>query len=154
MRTLGRRSSQLIAIGLLALAGCGSQAPAPADTDAMSVPADTANPPVVFADCIKPSVEPKSITIACADAGFVLDDLAWSSWGEDEAAAEGTAVVNNCEPSCGEGDFGRFASEVTLSKISDCDVKPTYMAISIDFRDEAPKGYDDPYETTLTCGEH
>jgi len=154
MRTPGRRSSLLIAIGLLALAGCGSQAPAPADTDATSLPADTANPPVVFADCIKPSVEPKSITIACADAGFVLDDLTWSSWGEDEASGEGTAAVNDCDPSCGEGEVGHFASEVTLSKISDCDGKPTYMAISIEFRNEAPVGYHEPYKTDLTCGEH
>lgn len=150
MRTLGL----LFAISLLALAGCGSQGTTPADTDAMSQPADVADPPVVFADCKRPSTEPTSITIACADAGFVLDELTWSSWGEEEATGEGTAVVNDCDPSCGEGKFDRYASQVTLSKISDCDVKPTYMAISIDFVNEAPKGYDEPYDTELTCGEH
>ena len=148
------RSSLIAATFLLALAGCGSQAPDPAYTEAMSQPADVANPPVVFADCKRPSAEPTSITIACADAGFVLDDLSWTSWGEDEATGKGTAVVNDCEPSCGEGKFDKYASEVTLSKISDCDVKPTYMAISIEFLNEAPVGYREPYKTDLTCGEH
>lgn len=152
MNSTRLRHTLMTATLLLALAGCGAQAPA--DTAATSTPADTTSRPVVFADCARPSAEPTSITIACADGGFVLDDLTWSSWGEDEALGEGTAAVNDCDPSCGEGSVGKFVSDVTLSKIGGCDGKPTYTAISIDFRDEAPKGYHDPYETELTCGEH
>lgn len=41
--------------------------------------------PKVLADCTSPppqklSVRPASITLACADAGWGVEDMAWNSW--------------------------------------------------------------------------
>ncbi len=151
----GRVTQALLALAALAglISGCGgSTAPA---TDATSAPdtSATASGPQVFADCITGSVEPKSLTVACGDGNFVVADITWDSWGQDEAGGGGTAQVNSCDPNCADGSVGNYISGVTLSKIDDCDGTPTYTAIEVDFMDEGPQGFDDPYKTTLGCGE-
>jgi hypothetical protein len=59
----------------------------------------------VYGDCDTPSVEPSEIVLTCADYGWVLDDLHWSSWTASEATAVGTFVYNDCDPYCAAGHF-------------------------------------------------
>ena len=145
-----RAPSVILAALFLAvvLAACGG-APA-GDTDTASFgPAESG--PGLVADCEKPSEEPKSITIACGDGHFVVADITWDSWGDDEAGGSGTAEVNPCEPNCAESKMGNYIAGVTVSDIGDCDGEPSYTKIEVDFMDEAPPGYKDPYKTDLPC---
>lgn len=77
-------------------------AASPASTDTSS-PASTDTSIEVYADCTSPSFEPKGITVTCADAGWVLEDLAWTSWTSTSATATGTLAYNDCTPSCAMG---------------------------------------------------
>ena len=58
---------------------------------------------VVYGDCKTPSVEPSEIVLTCADYGWILEGLHWSSWTASQAGAIGTFVYNDCKPNCAEG---------------------------------------------------
>jgi hypothetical protein len=128
----------------LAAAACGGETTTGADTSPPSGPA-------VLADCVKPSVEPTSLTIACADANFVVDDLEWSSWGGDAAEATGTARVNDCKPDCGAGSFENYEASLTLSRLERCGGRELYTEAEIDFVGDAPGGFDNPAREQLVC---
>jgi hypothetical protein len=68
-----------------------------------NVPVDTRIE--VYGDCMTPSLEPTEIVLTCADYGWVLEDLHWSSWTASKATAVGTFVYNDCNPYCGAGHF-------------------------------------------------
>jgi hypothetical protein len=64
----------------------------------------------------KPSVRPKSLVLACADANAEAVGLKWSSWGSAEAVAKGTYTWNLCLPYCAASKkWGRTAAALTLS---------------------------------------
>jgi hypothetical protein len=48
----------------------------------------------------KPEVRPKTLIIACADAGIVAEGLTWSVWGASGASATGIITWNTCVPNC------------------------------------------------------
>jgi hypothetical protein len=68
----------------------------------------------------KAAFKPHRIVVTCADAGFVLRHLSWSSWRKTVAHGKGTAYVNNCKPNCANGHFDRFPVNVKLSKVVTC----------------------------------
>jgi hypothetical protein len=63
----------------------------------------------VYADCTspapeqRPTVEPSEIVMACADDGFGIRDVRWSSWTADGARGSGTTWYKDCRPNCAEG---------------------------------------------------
>ncbi|MGC8628025.1 MAG: hypothetical protein ACP5VR_10855 [Acidimicrobiales bacterium] len=64
----------------------------------------------------KPSVRPKSLVLACADANAEAVGLKWSSWGSAEAVAKGVYTWNLCLPYCAASKkWGRTAATLTLS---------------------------------------
>jgi hypothetical protein len=64
---------------------------------------------IALPDCLgHPVVKPTSVTLACADANFRIEHIQWTGWGESFAAGKGTAVVNDCEPSCAGGHFHNY----------------------------------------------
>lgn len=70
----------------------------------------------VYGDCRSPSVAPREITLACADANEVLEGLHWTAWTSTRATAVGTLVYNDCTPSCAVGHFRRVpGTHVTLT---------------------------------------
>jgi hypothetical protein len=147
-----------IALTALVAAGCGGGgAGTAADTaaqgsDTTAAPAPGIGAPGVIANCKSAESKPKSILVACGDAGFVLEDLEWQKWDADGAEGTGTASVNSCDPNCAEGTFGKYEVGVTLSKFKDCKDEPLFTEVTVSFMDEAPKGYDNPFSETLGCG--
>ncbi len=89
--------------GLQIPTACSGTTPAaPTSTPPTTVaPTDTAI--VVYGDCKTPSVEPSEIVLTCADYGWILQGLHWSSWTASQARAIGTFVYNDCKPDCAEG---------------------------------------------------
>ena len=59
----------------------------------------------VYANCESPSFEPSAFRVTCADAGWTLADLVWTSWTSTSASATGVLVYNDCIPSCADGHF-------------------------------------------------
>jgi hypothetical protein len=78
-----------------------------------TLPIDTAIE--VYGNCATPSVEPTEIVLTCADYGWLLQGLRWTSWSSTDATAVGTFVYNDCTPNCAEGhDHEILGTHVTL----------------------------------------
>lgn len=65
------------------------------------------------------AVEPRSITLACADDGLGIGDLAWSAWTATGATGTGRVWANDCTPNCAEGKFHYDPAAITLSGVKD-----------------------------------
>lgn len=82
------------------------------------------NPANIYTwDCEYPEIKPKAITLTCADGGMYLDQIKWSQWGAQGAQARAIYNVNDCKPSCAEGNFIRTPVKLQLSKLSEFDGK-------------------------------
>jgi len=93
-------------------------------------------------DCTKPKVQPKSITLTCGDAQTVLKHLHWEDWNLPKVGGEGQLWVNDCNPSCADGNIYKFEVKVRLlnPQTSTCGGRtlPMYRRAHIRFKDEAP----------------
>lgn len=94
----------LAAAGVLAL---GASVPAGAGSGIVYAPKD----------CTTPKVEPKRITLACADADVVAKHIGWSNWNADKAKGQGQLYINDCDPNCAGGHFDKYDVKVTLLNI-------------------------------------
>lgn len=63
------------------------------------------------------TARPKSLLVTCADAGILLTDIQWHSWGDSSAVGTGTLTENDCTPDCADGTDVSEPARVTLSKI-------------------------------------
>ena len=68
------------------------------------------------AKCTKPRVEPKLIVLACADAGLFVKVKKWTHWNGHNGAGKGTMFAKQCDPSCADGYFEKFAVKVKVTK--------------------------------------
>jgi hypothetical protein len=59
-------------------------------------------------DCEHGKFKPRKVIVTCADANFRVRAITWTSWTRREARGHGTALVNDCEPNCAEGEFHRY----------------------------------------------
>jgi hypothetical protein len=66
-------------------------------------------------NCHHLQVRPRSIVFACADGGFYVRRLTWSSWDRDRAVGRGVFHQNSCRPSCAEGTFHVATGTIHLS---------------------------------------
>ncbi|GAA2812281.1 hypothetical protein [Saccharopolyspora taberi] len=66
-------------------------------------------------DCAGQSlVRPSEIVLTCADGNAVVRGIDWDSWGSAQASGLGTAEINDCEPSCADGESRPERVRVTL----------------------------------------
>jgi hypothetical protein len=107
-----KRVVVLIAILLsLAATGCASASTRAADTAFTQRSA----PQTIVVNCnFKQQARPSSFILTCADAGDVLADLHWVSWGPAAAFATGIEQVNDCTPNCAMGKFITYPVLVNL----------------------------------------
>jgi hypothetical protein len=68
-------------------------------------------------DCGSAVYKPESITLTCADGGWSLQQITWTSWTEQGAEGTGTFTENLCKPSCSEGEFVKAEVKVKLSNL-------------------------------------
>jgi len=75
--------------------------------------------PVKVSECglKKPTTQPKSLILTCADAGVILNHLKWRYWGEQVATAMGTSTENDCKPNCAAGHDHDFGIVATLWRV-------------------------------------
>ncbi|MBF9066957.1 hypothetical protein [Streptacidiphilus fuscans] len=72
----------------------------------------------VIDDCLgKPVPQPGDIVLTCADAGWVLEHLKWTGWGQPTASASGLWSEKNCTPNCATGGVSTYPVTVTVSSL-------------------------------------
>jgi hypothetical protein len=114
----------------LTMAGCGagnaSSLGSPQATPKAAPASTTTTPPAPFAvtrvvaDCTSAlpyrlSLRPAAIALACADNGWGVEDMTWTSWTASVATGHGMFWDKLCEPSCAAGKIGTYPVAVTLS---------------------------------------
>jgi len=90
----------------------------PGAVHAISAVVGTRTQPAVE-DCgFKPEERrPKSLTLSCADAGSIGEDLVWHSWGAAQAYATGTYTWHICTPYCAASNkWGKTTATFTLEQ--------------------------------------
>jgi len=91
-------------------------------------------------DCAdKPVVRPASVTLACGDGNFYVQNLKWTGWGESFAAAQGTGRVNDCEPNCAGGQFHNYPVLLVAEGKQRCpNGQPAYAQVVYAFVGRSP----------------
>jgi hypothetical protein len=83
-------------------------------------PAATQDRTYVASQCDNAAFKPKTIVLACGDAGLAGTKLEWDSWGAGSAVGSGTGRVELCEPNCAAGKVARAPMRIVLSKPKVC----------------------------------
>ena len=68
-------------------------------------------------DCEYPEQKPEAITLTCGDGGQYIDEITWDVWGASGAQGTGVYHVNDCDPSCAEGNFLSAPVTIELSDL-------------------------------------
>lgn len=137
-RVTALRRSALV--GALIVACCA--APASAQTPDATLPSQ----------CLDQQVAPATVTLTCADGGFIAHDLVWSDWGAAQAHATGTATVNTCDPDCASGNAKDYAVALVADQLSACAVgKPQYTLVRYSFPNGGPFPTTDKSTFSFPC---
>ena len=83
----------------------------------VAIPATLKDSDVLTWNCEIPEYKPETILLTCADGGWMVHSLSWSTWGI--GGAEGTGIFREklCEPSCAEGEIAEEKVKVKLSDL-------------------------------------
>jgi hypothetical protein len=103
-------------------------------------------------DCETAVYKPESITITCADGGILVEEIRWSTWGEDGATGLGIYSENLCEPNCAEGRRVNAAVKLTLSNLTEQNDKNYLRTLDITTSDgkDFPWGRANGFQWDLT----
>ena len=139
----------------LTMAGCGTgnasslgspqATPKAAPVGTTTAPPPSAPSPVtgVVADCTSAlpyrlSIRPSAIALACADNGWGVEDMTWTSWTASAAAGHGLFWDKLCQPSCAAGKIGTYPVAVTLSAVKASPRGPWFSHLAISWEAAKP----------------
>ena len=91
----------------------------PSPTSRITIPADLKDSDVLTWDCEIPVQKPDTITLTCADGGWIVHSITWSTWGIGGAEGAGIFREKLCDPSCAEGDIAQEKVKVELSDLAE-----------------------------------
>jgi hypothetical protein len=111
---------------------------------------DTASSEVFVINCTEAVSEPTELVLYCADAGQILTEITWASWGGETALGKGISVANTCEPSCAEGDFATVGVDLTLSGLVERDARLVYSQVSMIYSQPVNGVLEEIFELPLT----
>jgi hypothetical protein len=97
----------------------------------------------VVADCAAAapyplSREPRSITLACADAGIGVQDMTWVTWTATAATGSGVLWEKLCVPDCATGKTGYYPVDVTLSAVRGSAKGPWFSELTVSWQGSRP----------------
>ena len=101
-------------------------------------------------NCIEAVSQPAELVLYCADAGQILTEISWSSWGNDLAIGQGKSVTNICEPTCAEGDFVTVGVDLTLSDLTESEGRLVYTKVSMVYSEPVNGVLEEIFELPLT----
>lgn len=110
--------------------------------------------PTVSLDCLgKPTVKPREVVLACADAGLGMRGIVWLGWGQPIAAGVGTAYANDCTPTCASGHFHTYRGVLLLSGTLRCHGKVAYRTATVAIVGKPPQAWTTAADATypLRC---
>ena len=91
----------------------------PSASPTISIPADLKDSDVLTWDCEIPVQKPDTITLTCADGGWMVHSITWSTWGIGGAEGAGIFREKLCDPSCAEGVIAQEKVKVQLSDLAE-----------------------------------
>ena len=91
-------------------------------------------------DCVRNVQQPKELTLYCADAGQIIQDIRWFNWGDQSATGEGIVYTNLCDPNCADGTIARSKVKFTLLEPRDINGMSVFSMIQLLYV-ETPKGH-------------
>jgi hypothetical protein len=90
--------------------------------------------------CGGQSYRPKSIVLACADAGLYATDIRYRYYGGKTAQAAVQLHTHSCIPDCAESAFHAFPGTIILRDVVRCEGVLYYSRASYRFTGGAPYG--------------
>ncbi len=69
-------------------------------------------------NCELPLQRPEEILLRCADGGWLLTNINWTTWSPKGATGSGIYSVNPCVPSCAEAQRVEAPVTLTLSNLT------------------------------------
>ena len=103
--------------------------------------------------CTNAKVKPKLVVLGCADFNFYMKHVEWKHWQGPHATGRGDTFVNDCDPSCEQGDFHKYSGELRVHKIKRCpqDGLRHYTKAKFSFRGSPPNGYPESFKQPFPC---
>ncbi|HEY2074047.1 MAG TPA: hypothetical protein VGG88_10775 [Gaiellaceae bacterium] len=84
--------------------------------------------------------KPSSLVLACADANYSLERIAWRGWGRATTTAKASVRANDCKPYCAAGHFHTYPVTITADRLARCGLAPSYMRLTIVYAGARPAG--------------
>ena len=84
------------------------------------------NKTYVSHNCTGMKIEPRRILFACGDGNFFVTKLNWGSWHKRRAVGHGKFHLNDCDPSCAEGEFHTRKGRLVLRGRMYCSDRDKY----------------------------
>jgi hypothetical protein len=133
-----------IAIVCAATSGLAQAQPARAAvTRPAAVIGTKAKPAVEDCGLGQPEIRPRSLTLACADAGTLGVKLVWSKWTATGAYATGTETWNTCVPYCAASKtWDKTQANFTLSNPVKTSAGWLFEKLVVHITGKAPKDMD------------
>jgi hypothetical protein len=118
----------------------------------VAAPAAATPPPVGFAGCLgsAPAVEPHDVLLACGDGTASFSVARWSRWTRSSARALGSAVIDDCEPSCVDGHARSLLAALVLDRPRSCHGARRFTRLRLVFATRPARGQ--PAPVTYGCG--
>lgn len=101
-------------------------------------------------NCIESVSQPNELVLYCADAGQILTEIAWDSWGQATARGAGKSVTNSCEPSCAEGNFVTVDVDITLSDLVESEGRLVYSKVNLLYSEPINGVLEEIFELPIT----
>ena len=97
--------------------------------------------PLLIANCLKPKFEPRDVIFACGDASFGIRNVTWSTWSQKTALGSGVGEVNDCNPSCVQGQTKNGPMDIRLNKPRTCrNGRRLFTQLTFTWTAQAPSG--------------
>ncbi len=93
--------------------------PVPSPSPTIIIPVDLKDSDVLTWDCEIPVQKPDTITLTCADGGWIVHTITWSKWGIDGAKGTGIFREKLCDPSCAEGNIAQEKVTIKLTDLAE-----------------------------------
>ena len=113
--------------------------PVASPSPTITIPANLKDSDVLTWDCEMPVQKPDTITLTCADGGWIVHTITWSKWGIDGAKGTGIFREKLCDPSCAEGLRVEAPVDLTLTDLAP--YKEKYYLRTLDIRTPGEKDF-------------
>jgi hypothetical protein len=90
--------------------------------------------------CGNSKFRPRTIVVACGDAGFIIESISWSHWGGKSARGSGTGVTKVCLPDCASGGIEKHPVSISLFRVVKCrdNERRQFTRLAYDFGSSGP----------------